>query len=184
MTFRSSTFFEPLASRTRSSFGRLKAMVWVEPGGGRESAHAQEDRPPVALEHFAERVPGGQGLHFREFRRLLHGTAHREAQQTGEATQCEGDTPADRWYLVGRQPGAHGEADAGGHGHAEGDTGEHDAAHERRTAGRRFHDIGERARQLAAQTESLQQSQRHHGHAGPCTPHRKWRHEPHAERGD
>src|SRR3712207_7967799 len=28
MVLRSSTFFEPLASRTRSSFGRLKARVW------------------------------------------------------------------------------------------------------------------------------------------------------------
>ena len=136
----------------------------------------------MGLQHLAKRLPRRQLLHPRELRRLFERTPQGETQQAAEPAQHERHAPPQRRHQLRRQPGANGEADAGGHRHPQRDAREHHRADKRRLPRRGFDDVGQRARELAAETEPLHQPQHHHQHAGRRAPGGERRHQAHAER--
>ena len=155
----------------------------VEARRAGEQRATNKDGRRVRLQQFPERLARRQAAHARELGRLFERSAQHEAQHAAEAAEDERDAPRHSAATsVGRQQRAQREADAGRGGHAHRDAGEHDAAHERRDPRSGLDDIGERAGQLAAETEALHQPQRHHQRAGRDAPLRVRRHESHAER--
>ena len=151
-------------------------------GGCGQKRAADEHLPGVSVKELPERLTERQRAHAGKLRRLLERSPQYETEHATEAADDEGDSPAVH-QLARRQERADRQADAGRHSHPARDAGEHDAADERRESRRRFHDVGERARQLAAQAESLHEPQQHHQHACRNAPLSVRRHQSHPERG-
>ena len=150
-------------------------------GRGKEGA-AHHHLDGVRAQQLAERLTNGERPHARELRRFFERPPKNEAEHAAEASEDEGDAPAVHRHVGRQQQRTHHEAHARCDGHAHRDAREHNAAHQRRKPRRRFDNVGERARQLAAEAEALDQPKQHDRRARDCAPPGVRRHETHAER--
>ena len=162
--------------------GHVREKQAVETGRSGENQHADRDRHKVPLQHFAKRLARGQLFHPRELRRFLERATQSKTDETAEAAEDERNPPAPGGHQIGRQIGAHRQADAGRHRDAHRDARENHAADERRNPRRGFDDVGQRARQLAAEAESLHDTKRHEQRARRHAPGGVGWHEAHSER--
>ena len=158
--------------------------IHIEPKGGdsifrlRVDGDMREIRP----QHLPERLTHGEVLHARELGRLFERAPQDETQHAAEPAENECHAPAVERHERRIHVGSNRQAHTGRHRHTHRHAGEHDAADEGRDSRRRFDDVGQRTWQLAAETEALDQSQRHHQQAGGDTNLRIRRDEAHAER--
>ena len=142
----------------------------VEAAGAGQQRAADRDVPEVGLQQLAERLTRGEAAHPLELRRFLQRAAQDETQHAAETAEDERDAPSVDRNQRRIHPRSHRQAHTRRHRHAHRHAREHHAAHKRRDAWRGFDDVGQRAGQLAAKAEALDQSQRHHQQAGRHTP--------------